>query len=642
VNLDATAAMDGIERQGTVWPALDARVSFTGNLDQLEVDGWLREPAVQLQGRISDLLAQPSLDINLVAGTIPWPLDAAEPGALMRDLDLRVSGGFKDYQLHSSSRLQLADLPEMVLQLESRGNLTGLEIESLKATGETVDLTASATVAWSEGLSVALHTVVERLEADQWIADWPQDQALHGRVSLEWAGERVRFSGLDLAAGTSGFTLTGSGELDPAQDSIEAELAWSGFHWPLIANVGAQAGNPAPDFRSNQGKLALSGSPSDWRASGALHFQAGTWPDGQVRLLAEGDTESARIEIEQGEALGGSFAGNLDFRWNGAQTWSTELRLQNLDLSAFGDALPEAIGGELSAQGQMEPLAFNVNLEGIRGRLRGQPLAADGGISYSGNDLQARDLDIRSGNSTLSLDGNPELPEGLRFSAHIEDLGELLPDAGGSMEGQGLLSVDEVRPRLELEATGSGLFFGAWQIGSLRITGPEQSAGEQGQGEQSFRLDIADLALGDSEVQEISLTTAGPNLFDRIGLHARRDATLWDVTLRGDASRWPALVASAWQNPAGKARAGSWQGHIESWRIEQTALGWLQLEAPAPLSFSTGVLSVGPACLRGPRDGRICLDARLEDRGSTQANARLDGISLSLLSLLSRSEMAFT
>lgn len=642
MNLDATARMDKIDQQGATWPALDARVSFKGNLDQLEVDGQLREPAVKLQGGISSLLDQPNLDISLSAEALPWPLDAAAPDVLLRDIGLRISGGFEDYQLKSTANLHVIDLPEMAVELGGRGNLTELAIESLQATGETVELTATGTVAWGESFTVTLDTLIERLAADLWLADWPRDQPLHGRVSLEWASESVHFSGLDLVAGTSGFTISGSGKLDPERDLIEAELAWSGFHWPLVANAGAQSGNRAVDFRSKQGKLSLSGSPSDWRASGAMHLQAGAWPDGRVSLLAAGDSESARVEIEQGEALGGSFAGNLDFRWSGVQTWSTELRLQNLDLSAFGNALPEAIGGELRAEGQMEPLAFDVNLNSIRGRLRGQPLAANGGITYAGNDLQARDLDIRSGNSTLSLDGNPELPEGLRFSAHIEDLGELLPDAGGSMDGRGLLSVDETRPRLELEASGSGLFFGAWRIGSLRITGAEPVADEQAPGEQSLRLDIADLELGDRKLQEISITTAGTNLFDRISLHARRDATVWDITLRGDASDWPALVASAWQSPAGKAPAGSWQGQIESWRIEEKELGWLQLEAPAPLSFRADALSLGPACLRGPREGRICLDAMLEDQGTTQANARLEGISVSVLSLLTHSKIEFT
>ncbi len=598
-------------------PAIRIKAALKGNLSDLEVQAGIEQPAVSLQGHILDLLQQPSWDLRLLAEALQWPLDSDAPRVTLQQLSAHSSGSLPHHELEASAALGLRGLPVMPADLRGAGDAGGMQIDQLRLSGEQVQLAAHGPVSWTDGLRIGLASVIDRLDPGLWLAAWPADHPLRGDLELDWRHDRLALHHFDLAADDSGFSVRGHGELDLAADVVEGELEWKSLRWPMGAG---QA-----DFSSEHGSVQVHGKPADWSVAGTLQLQAGQWPDGLLTIAGKGNLDSVQVLIERGEVLGGYFAGQFNYRWADKPSWSTSVHAQNLDITPLSKTFPGVISSDFSAQGHGEPGEVDIDIEQLDGIIRGQPITASGGISFKAGELLARELQAQSGESNLALDGSVQSPTGLSFSGRIESLGKWIEGASGRMEGKGRFSANPGHPHIELELQGSGLSWGEWRIGAI-TTSQLPDLGDAA----ATRIELTGLSFGDQRVEALSLTVSGQNLFDDIQLEAHRNATLLQARLTGSVHDWTALP---------KAR---WDGKINSLRIDNETLGFLQLEQATELAFDSASVEVGPACLRGSRNGRICLDTTWKDGDHLSAHARLERISVNLVQLFLGTNLDFS
>ncbi len=598
-------------------PTIHIETILKGNLSDLEVRAMLEQPAVSVQGHILHLLQQPSWDLRLLAEALQWPLDSDAPQVTLHQLSAHSSGSWPHYELEASGALGLRGLPVMPADLRGEGDAGGIQIDQLHLSGEQIQLAAHGPVSWTDGLRIELASVIDRLDPGLWLATWPADHPLRGNLELDWRRDRLALHSFDLAAHDNGFSVRGKGELDLAADIAEGELEWKSLRWPVGAS---QA-----EFSSEHGSVQVHGKPADWSVAGTLQLQAGQWPDGLLTIAGKGDLESVQVLIEKGEVLGGSFAGQFNYRWADKSSWSTSVNAQDLDISPLSSAFPGVISGIASARGHGEPVEFDVDIERLDGIVRGQPITASGGISFKTGELLARDLQLQSGQSNLVLDGSAQSAAGMSFSGRIESLGQWIEGASGSIAGKGRFSADPEHPQIELELQGSELWWGDWRVATITAS-QRQDAGDPA----ATRIELTGLSFGDQQVEALSLTLSGKNLFDDIRLEAHRNATLLQARLAGSVHDWTSLP---------KAR---WEGKIQSLRIDNETLGFLQLEQAAGLALALTALEVGPACLRGSRNGRICLNATWKDGDNLMTRARLEGISLNLVQLFLGQHLDFS
>jgi len=593
------------------------KARLKGDLGDLEIEAQADRPAVTLRGRIRDLLQQPGWDLQLLAGELQWPLESDAPDVVVAQLAANSSGRLRHYELHAAGTVGINGMPVMPFDLKGNGNAQSILIDKLHLSGEQLRLEARGPVSWNDGMRIDLSSVIERFDPGLWLASWPKDRPLNGDLELGWEPGHLTLRSFNLAERDDGFSLLGSGDMDLATDVVEAALEWNQFRWPPAGGLA--------DVSSRNGNVRVHGKPRDWSLEGSLQLQAGQWPDGLLTLTGNGDLGSMRLQVERGETLGGLFDGQFSFGWTGQRDWSADVRAQKLDIASLDDRLPTAVSGTFSAAGRLQPMEFDVDIKQMSGALRGRRIDVDGGVSLAGGQLHAKALQIRSGESHLLLDGDMKSSGGIRFFAHVESMDELVPGTSGSFEGQGRFSSNPAHPLFELDLRGSDLSWGAWRIGAISTSRPED------QGEfAATRFELTDITFDGQTVDEIGLTLSGQKPLDTIQLEGRRNGTRLEASLAGS--------VTGWDNPA----VAGWTGEINAINLENEALGSLNLEKPASLVVGLNGLEAGPACLSGSRNGQICFDFRWRDGNDFQAHSRLDTISLHLLPLLLDTNVEFT
>jgi len=589
-------------------PALRILGYFSGNLTDLKTRVELERPAVTVQGHIHDLSESPNWDLNLLSDELRWPLDSDVPQVSLKKISAHSSGSLHQYELSGTGELGLQGLPVMSANLSGQGDTGRITIENLNLTGEKIQLTAQGPLSWMNGFRIELSSEIKRLDPGLWFAAWPQDHPLNGNLALDWEQQRIAVSRFRLNAKDNDFSVQGSGKLDLAANIVDADLEWKSLRWPLASR---QA-----DFSSEHGSAKVHGKLDDWSVAGTLQLQAGQWPDGVLRLSGQGNRESVQLLIERGEVLGGAFDGQFNYRWADKKSWSAKVNAKNLDITPLSRAFPGVISGTLSAQGTIDPMEFDIETDQLSGVIRGQRMLAHGGISFKDDGMRARNLYIQSGRSNLTLDGSLRSADGVRFSADITSLADLIKNAGGSLKGSGRFSANAEHPRLELNLQGHDLAWGQWRLGALSA-----SQRQDLEVPATTTFELTDLSFGNQLMDTVTMVVSGEKPFDDIQLTAKRGATHLQASLAGGISDWGDLTAT------------HWSGKVRSMRIDNATLGFLQLEQAAELAFDSSSLNVGPACLKGSRNGRACVDTSWSNGKELTAHAKLEAISLNLMQL---------
>ncbi len=615
-------------------PGIHLEASLNGNFDNLAVRARLDRPDLALEGHGRALLTAPDWDLHIKSDVLQWPLgdlaNADETGVAWRQLTANITGSVIQYELDAQGILEVRGnsgpgaLGDLVVQ--ATGGLDGLQLEHLSLSGDLAKLNARGPVSWSDGLQIELASQLERLDPSRWIVDWPADHPVHGALDAKWQQGRLTVPKLDLQAGVSNFRVAGGLVFDPGQNILNADLSWQSLQWPVAA---AQA-----TVRSESGQLNVSGKLEDWTVAGSVQLQGGNWPRGDLRLNGHGDRESVRLQIERSEILGGQVEGQASYRWVDQRPWSANLTAKDLDATALAGGYPLVISGTVMATGMAETNSLSLDMQKLTGYAHGQPVEARGKITFETGLIRAKELRIQSGSSHLALNGSVLDADGIRFSGEIESLGAFIDQAAGRIAGEGRISLDPVSPVIELNLQGNELAWADWRLAAFSA-GPLASELEGYEDPFALRMDFTGLAVGDKSIDGISITSHGLLPLEHTKIEARRNGTRLDASISGSLQDWQALDSARWS------------GLLESLRLSNDEIGYLELEQAARFVLDHGTAQVEPACFRGSRNGRWCadvnwVDMNQKDRGHLVANARLDQVSLNLIRFFVGTELKFT
>jgi translocation and assembly module TamB len=603
---------------GTRMP-LQVQADFTGNLERLEARLQSLQPGFMVEGELRDLLTVPGWNLEGSAARLDWPPvspgTAGTPGSgallTLSQLNLSSQGTANAYDVQLAAQLGSEELPSGNLELLGAGDSSGLQLEHFRFAGDELQLSATGGLDWQQQIVLSAHIVIESLQPQRWLPDWPVDHPLHGELQLQLSADQLAFSELALLVDGTATRLQGSGNYHVDSGEISANVNWQSLAWPL--------GEEIPEWTSVEGQLQAEGSLDAWRAQGELQLQAGDLPEGRLQLDAAGNEEGVQLRIPRGQVLGGTFSGQADYRWTEPQRWSADITAERISIGPLASDFPGILSGRVLAQGQAEDLQFE--LQDVRGRIRDLDVTAQGKFSLLDSVLQAEGLQLRSGSARLDLDGGMGPGQSLRFAARAEDLSQLWPELAGQLQASGELSLDAAAPRLDIDLNADELHWGEYHISRIRT-------GAQPDG--STTIMVTDANLGGRELSELQLQLDSSHRLQSVNLDAILDGTEIEAALAGRLQS------------ANGQRINGWQGAMENLRISQPDRGLLQLEQPAPLLLSTQRMELRDGCLRGSRDGRICLQANWSAQGEAGLQAELQEISLDIVQLFADLDWAFT
>lgn len=416
-----------------------------------------------------------------------------------------------------------------------------------------------------------------------------------GRLELVPLALRLRQGEVELA-----------GHLDLSQTPMDFELQaeWSGI---------ALEDHPASALTAGSAKLR--GHLEDFR----LELDGVVQRDERsVTLLAraQGDAQELRLESLNAQSASGRL--DLDGRigWSPEPGWQLQGHLTDFDPGDFLVEWSGAIDARIESSGRQDDagLSASLRLDELGGALRGRALRGSLALDLAPDDSGALQLDLGIGESRVRGSGRIGQRLDLELALDPLQLADVLPDAGGRMNGrlrvQGPASLPGVRGSLG----GTSLRYRDLAIERLQAEF-DLPADPQGSGTASIVAD--EVRRGTSRLNQISLSLAGSQREHRI----EADATAPDLALRlalqGGLDR--------------RIPEQGWRGQLADLQLQLGELPTLSLQQPTSLSLGAqGGLLLEQACVSEVETpAKFCVAVQSDTE--TVASASLEKVPLALL-----------
>nr|WP_157981362.1 translocation/assembly module TamB domain-containing protein [Lysobacter tabacisoli] len=410
-------------------------------------------------------------------------------------------------------------------------------------------------------------------------------------------------------------TLRGRADFtDPANARFRFAVNARGLTWggaSTTATTPARAANDMPAV-TGDADLGVAGTLQSWAAIG----QARLARDGQDATLdfnARGNDRRATLRTLKATMPTGTLAGQGTVTWDPALAWTFDARLAGFDPGYFAPDWGGAVSGQLASDGRTRDdggLEASLTSRDLVGRLRGRPLRGSARVAMHGparagaNASYDGEVALTLGGSRLDARGRVAdvLDIDARFSPVV--LGDLLPDASGTLRGTLRLRGPRTAPDVDADLSGSALRYGDYAAETLSLRGRLPWA--RGSGALALRAS--------------GLSAGLP--FDTLALDARGavENLQFDADARGDVGTL-ALAGSARRSGA------TWQGALASLQLAPSRGATWRLQQPATWRWDGRSGALSSSCLAASDGGTLCASADWPRRG---LEVRGEGLPLAL------------
>lgn len=598
--------------------ALGATLEVNGDLSRLELRMHSTTHDFRLSGTVDDADSDPVFDIDVNAGDLQWPLGTAQPMISLRQMSAQLAGGVDDYRMEFDAALDGQSAGPFTANGSLRGDLRGLQFTRLALHSADVDADVTGELRWSERFSAAAKINLARLDPGRWLSAWPETQTVSGSVDASLAGMRLEIVSLDIGQDGNAARIAARGVIDLDDRVVDAGLRWTNLQWPLApadANVG-----------SRSAELTVRGTPDDWTLSGDIAVSASDVPEGSFSLSGNGSLEGISVIVNDSKVLGGRVTGKLAYSWVRENAFSAELDAGNLQTAALLTNFPGRISSRFSASGQSVPFSLDLNIDNLSGELRSRPVAAAGRISIDSGQVRAERLQLRSGESSLQLDGDWQADDGLRFVVNIESLADFAPAAAGNVQGAGRIVAGTDFPLVDFELTGSEI---RWQdFLAERVSA--SNAASSSAAPLGLTVSLQNLVRGERLLEAATVEMRGrPEEHELTATFSEKDVGA-ALGLRGGLNDWRDFASS------------NWSGSLQKLSLQSADELTLSLRESSRLELATGAVRLAESCIDVASGGSVCVGGDWSADGGYRASFNLYSLPLDLLRVATGSDLEFS
>ena len=411
------------------------------------------------------------------------------------------------------------------------------------------------------------------------------------------------------------------------------------FQSPVRTRLNVSCSDPLGDLRwqadAALAQIRLTEVNPDWPELELVSADiraSGTKTEYQVAVQLEGSwaqSPQARIEAELAGDLGGLGVSSLIVQlpegqltaqgtvgWQDGLNWQLELEGEEINPEPYFPDWQGRINARMSSSGrwQGDVLTGDMQLVALNGDLLGYPLSGSGSVAVSKDGVQVKELLLQSGESELAVTGTvgPGTKEGavdlhLRFDT--ENLGNLLPEAGGTAHFQGTVQGSRQAPEFSFELDGGTISYQDIVLQTLSGSGRGIFSP---QGEVKVVFEGRGLQVGESVFSALSLDLGGT--MTRHQLQAQLTGADGEIDL---------LLS-------GGLAEQSWQGEIRELLLRLDSYGDWQLKSPAAMRVNGEGFDLAAVCLE-QEDNRICLQGGWQSSGEWHLDADLEPFASELL-----------
>ncbi len=542
-----------------------------------------------LANPLADIIGQTDDQGRIVMPEITLPLDIdAEDVAINR---LRLEGETP------------VTVNQLALAVQTRGS--DIELHRLTLDSSIARLSMSAQASLSDDYPLTLSMVADALQAPV--------EGEH--VELDAHGV---LSDLNLSVNASGpieAALNAHADLLAPDLPFRLQLSSPQVRWPLEDEPGVAT------WRARDIDINAEGSLDGYQLATAAHVEGPDISPLDIRLKGEGDIAHfswAPLTVTTGD-------GKVEAR--GTATWSpsldvaSSLDFSNLRLENFTDAVTGRLNGKLRAGFQQQGDDWRVEVPelAIDGTLQERALSLKGRLNGN-SDMQWHidQLDLRQGNNRLSANGDIGNRLSLNADITAPALGTILPELGGSANGQIRLRGTLDNPEGNIDLRGQGLRYQDNRVGALRLT-----ARAQGLENPSFDVDLdaRDISAADQQIRQVSTALNGTLQKHRLTLDVDGGDGL-------PVSRVRMALDGSFDQAAQR-----YAGAISPLEVSAPQGGDIALDGPLKFTalLDQSSVTAAPFCLSRRQGGRLCsVDTLQASADSGRAALRLSDVDLAL------------
>ncbi|MBT8143724.1 MAG: hypothetical protein KJO55_03425, partial [Gammaproteobacteria bacterium] len=433
----------------------------------------------------------------------------------------------------------------------------------------------------------------------------PRPVIVNGALNM---GEGFRLQPTTVSLADAPGTVTVSGDVDPATQRVDVELAWKQLQWPLVGKA---------QWRSTNGTGTLQGSFDDYRFSANGNIGNPTLPPLQIAARGTGNTGAVTLERLVATTTDSRERATASGRigWQDTTSARLDVELVAIDIRR----LHPDLRGEMSATTRVavnlpaSGAVVDVAIARLDGNLNGRPLDGKGAIRIEGEDIRVRELELRAGEARLLANGAVASDQvNLDWDLFVPELARLWPGFAGRIASRGRATGNRANPQLDGDIDASDIAVATVRIGEL------QGDFMTGLGTDStVEIDVTakNVAVGELVAGDIQLGIAG----------RASDHTI-AIDLDGPHSELSTQLQGALAD-------NDWQGRVQQLRFSHPQFEPLQLAAPAPLLVGPGRLETTALCLT-QQTSSLCIDGAAATGSEDELQIQLTDLPLATFALL--------
>jgi translocation and assembly module TamB len=456
-----------------------------------------------------------------------------------------------------------------------------------------------------------------RGQGDLTVAEVRGDASINGQsvhidpARVSYQNDTLKIEELTLIDPSGRGTLNATGDVRFGGTEPNANLL---VQWKDVNLPKEWVGQPI----ASHGEIKVVGSPSTFTADGNL--AAG--PPGHladVVLAIAGTPEQIEFKQLAITERTGNLSATGTVQLKPAIGWTFNAKADRFDPGQFLVDWPGQLGFTLDTRGKVTPEGpdASFDLKDLQGKLRGRALAGQAALTINPQKVIAGNLNLRSGKSSLTLNGDSGTSMNVNTGFDIASLDDWVPKSSGRLNGK--FHITGKWPLLAVEggAQGRDVVWTEYSVKALDVTADMKNPQSP---EGSLKVTASDIiaagftfsntelvASGNEKDHSLQLTANGQPLTAQLKLHGARDKD-------------------------------AWSGTIDQLMLAAVGIEPLSLRQPTQVNVSPRGFSISESCLAGEQIA-ACVTANQNEAGELNAKYRLEHLPLGLIAALAAPDL---
>lgn len=304
--------------------------------------------------------------------------------------------------------------------------------------------------------------------------------------------------------------------------------------------------------------LTLQGKLNNYR----IHWIVKKGSDTLI-LTGQGNTQSINVSFAGSKVYRGDLQGNAQINWYPYLSWNSDIKINNLNLKKFYQALPVINTAEIKSKGDWKKQAPNFDL----------------------------DAHLKTAKTSIQVQGNHKQIWDLHYSLKSSDLTEINSAYKGKLTSTGRITGSNEKPSISGKLTGSNLRINTLQAGTINTT---------------FNLD---LSYQHNSTVKMTGSNIKLNLFkaNKLALTANSSPEFKQAQVNLDITDSANHIITLNTSLKGILNPAYWQGTLTELTISSANTGIWKLVKPSPLLLSKEKIITQSSCVKST-SGQICFN----------------------------------